>query len=245
MQRGRRPGADAEAEAPRRGTLLRAARISGRRRGAGRTDCRHRQGARRPGAATARRRTAQARRQGVRVRARAAVRPVAADRVPPPEGAEGGRDRRRRAAGAVGVLLCDPRGAGGADRMAELTDIRETVREKYAAAATAGTGCGGGESCCSPADDAGVFGSSLYDEAGGDESLQPAVEASLGCGVPTAVADLHPGEVVLDLGSGGGADVLISARRVGPSGRAIGLDMTDEMLALARANAAQAGVENA
>jgi arsenite methyltransferase len=129
--------------------------------------------------------------------------------------------------------------------MAELTDIRETVREKYAAAATAGTGCGGGESCCSPADDAGVFGSSLYDEAGGDESLQPAVEVSLGCGVPTAVADLHPGEVVLDLGSGGGADVLISARRVGPSGRAIGLDMTDEMLALARANAAQAGVENA
>ena len=72
-----------------------------------------------------------------------------------------------------------------------------------------------------------------------------AVAASLGCGVPTAVADLHEGETVLDLGSGAGADVLISARRVGPTGKAIGLDMTDEMLALARANAAAAGVENA
>ena len=71
-----------------------------------------------------------------------------------------------------------------------------------------------------------------------------AVAASLGCGVPTAVADLHEGETVLDLGSGAGADVLISARRVGPTGRAIGIDMTDEMLDLARANAAEAGVEN-
>ena len=70
------------------------------------------------------------------------------------------------------------------------------------------------------------------------------MSASLGCGVPTAVADLHPGETVLDLGSGGGADVLISARRVAPTGNAIGLDMTDEMLALARANAAEAGVDN-
>ncbi|HTT31867.1 MAG TPA: arsenite methyltransferase [Solirubrobacteraceae bacterium] len=100
--------------------------------------------------------------------------------------------------------------------MAELTDIRETVREKYAAVAS-------GEPCC-----------------GG--TLDP---GSLGCGVPTAVADLHPGEIVLDLGSGAGEDVLVSARRVGPSGRAIGLDMTDEMLALARANATAAGVENA
>jgi arsenite methyltransferase len=128
--------------------------------------------------------------------------------------------------------------------MAELTDIRETVREKYAAAATHGTGCGGGEACCSPADATGAVGSSLYDEMDGEESLQTAVDASLGCGVPTAVADLHPGEVVLDLGSGAGADVLISARRVAPGGRAIGLDMTDEMLALARANAARAGVES-
>ena len=97
---------------------------------------------------------------------------------------------------------------------------------------------------CSPADRAGVFGSALYDEAEREEVLETSVMASLGCGVPTAVADLHPGEVVLDLGSGAGADVLISARRVGPTGRAIGLDMTDEMLELARANAAEGGVEN-
>jgi len=112
--------------------------------------------------------------------------------------------------------------------MADLT-IRETVRERYAAAA--GEGCG-----CSD-----VFGAVLYDA---EEVPKGAVQASLGCGVPTAVADLHEGETVLDLGSGAGADVLISARRVGPTGRAIGLDMTDEMLALARANAKQAGVEN-
>ena len=83
----------------------------------------------------------------------------------------------------------------------------------------------------------------LYDDAG-DPALKAAVDASLGCGVPTAVADLHEGETVLDLGSGAGADVLISARRVGPSGKAIGLDMTDEMLELARQNAADAGIAN-
>jgi len=89
-----------------------------------------------------------------------------------------------------------------------------------------------------------VFGHTLYaDEAEG--APQAALEASLGCGVPTAVADLHEGETVLDLGSGAGADVLISAKRVGPTGKAIGLDMTDEMLELARANATEAGVENA
>jgi ubiquinone/menaquinone biosynthesis C-methylase UbiE len=88
-----------------------------------------------------------------------------------------------------------------------------------------------------------VFGASLYAETG-DHVPAAAISASLGCGVPTAVADLHEGETVLDLGSGAGADVLISARRVGPTGRAIGLDMTDEMLSLARANAAEAGVEN-
>jgi len=88
-----------------------------------------------------------------------------------------------------------------------------------------------------------VFGAELYGpEAQG--APDDAVAASLGCGVPTAVADLHPGEVVLDLGSGAGADVLISARRVAPGGRAIGLDMTDEMLELARRNAAEAGVDN-
>ena len=122
--------------------------------------------------------------------------------------------------------------------MAELSDIdlRETVRRRYAAAALAATGETAGASCCGP------FGGALYGDGEADAIPEPAVSASLGCGVPTAVADLHAGETVLDLGSGGGADVLISARRVGPTGRAIGLDMTDEMLELARANAA--GVEN-
>jgi SAM-dependent methyltransferase len=89
-----------------------------------------------------------------------------------------------------------------------------------------------------------VFGSAVYGADDAQAVPTAAVEASLGCGVPTSVADLHPGETVLDLGSGAGADVLISARRVGPTGRAIGLDMTDEMLELARANAAEAGLSN-
>jgi SAM-dependent methyltransferase len=89
-----------------------------------------------------------------------------------------------------------------------------------------------------------VFGSSLYTGGEQEGATAGAVSASLGCGVPTAVADLHEGEIVLDLGSGAGADVLISARRVGPTGKAIGLDMTDEMLELARANAAEARVGN-
>jgi ubiquinone/menaquinone biosynthesis C-methylase UbiE len=89
-----------------------------------------------------------------------------------------------------------------------------------------------------------VFGASLYNGEELDSGTAAAVGASLGCGVPTAVADLHEGETVLDLGSGAGGDVLISARRVGPTGKAIGLDMTDEMLQLARQNAAKAGVRN-
>jgi SAM-dependent methyltransferase len=130
--------------------------------------------------------------------------------------------------------------------MADLTStaeqVREAVREKYAAAATAaGSGCG--TACCSPADDVGVFGASLY-AGSGEDVPDAAINASLGCGIPTAVADLHEGETVLDLGSGAGADVLISAHRVGPTGKAIGLDMTDEMLELARANATKAGVAN-
>jgi ubiquinone/menaquinone biosynthesis C-methylase UbiE len=120
--------------------------------------------------------------------------------------------------------------------------LRETVREKYAAAARAAAEGNGG--CCSPADEEGSFGVSLYGDEAAD-APEAAVEASLGCGVPTAVADLQEDEVVLDLGSGAGADVLISARRVGAAGRAIGIDMTDEMLELARRNAAEAGVENA
>ncbi len=137
--------------------------------------------------------------------------------------------------------------------MAEVTtfsDVRETVRERYAAAArkaSEGTGCCGAEaesSCCGQADiSTEEFGAALYGTEAAD-APDAAVAASLGCGVPTAVADLHPGETVLDLGSGAGADVLISAQRVAPGGRAIGLDMTDEMLVLARANAAAAGVEN-
>jgi arsenite methyltransferase len=127
--------------------------------------------------------------------------------------------------------------------MAELEStaerVREAVREKYAAAARAGDGC------CSPADGAGACGAALYGHSEAQDAPEAALAASLGCGVPTGVADLHDGETVLDLGSGAGADVLISARRVAPSGRAIGLDMTDEMLELARANAAEAGVENA
>jgi SAM-dependent methyltransferase len=122
---------------------------------------------------------------------------------------------------------------------ARAPDIRETVRERYAAAARAA-----GQVATTNAAGEQVFGSALYagDEAEG--ATATAVRASLGCGVPTAVADLHEGETVLDLGSGAGADVLISARRVGTTGRAIGLDMTDEMLELARANAAEAGVAN-
>jgi len=89
-----------------------------------------------------------------------------------------------------------------------------------------------------------VFGGTLYESDEAADAPEAAVNASLGCGVPTAVADLHEGETVLDLGSGAGADVLISARRVGETGRAIGLDMTDEMLQLARRNADEAGAEN-
>lgn len=130
----------------------------------------------------------------------------------------------------------------------DTSGVRESVRQKYAAAARAaaagsGSRCGG-SARGGPENAAGAFGSSLYVDSGEDGAPAAAVNASLGCGVPTAVADLHEGEVVLDLGSGGGADVLISAQRVGPTGRAIGIDMTDEMLELARANAAQAGAGN-
>lgn len=117
-------------------------------------------------------------------------------------------------------------------------ELREQVRKRYAAAALAVAPC-----CDDPGIEAG-FGSALY---GADERAElpaEAVAASLGCGNPTAVADLRDGERVLDLGSGGGIDVLLSARRVGPAGKAYGLDMTEEMLALARANAAKAGVAN-
>jgi arsenite methyltransferase len=130
--------------------------------------------------------------------------------------------------------------------------IKDEIRERYAAVArdaSAGCGCSG-QSCCDEhgcCGDAGpdAFGASLYDPDQQSELPQTAVLASLGCGNPTAVADLHEGEVVLDLGSGGGIDVLLSAKRVGPTGLAYGVDMTDEMLDLARRNAAAAGVTNA
>jgi arsenite methyltransferase len=116
--------------------------------------------------------------------------------------------------------------------------IHETVRTRYAAAAT--TARNGG--CCSASP--GTIGGELYSALERAELPDAALLASLGCGNPIAVADLHEGERVLDLGSGGGIDVLLSAKRVGPTGRAIGLDMTDEMLALAQRNAADAGATN-
>jgi len=129
---------------------------------------------------------------------------------------------------------------------------RDEVRERYAAAATAvatgRSGCCGDTDCCAdPGADTGggdTFGSEFYSPGERAELPRAAVEASLGCGNPLLVADLHAGETVLDLGSGGGIDVLLSARRVGPTGRAYGLDMTDEMLDLARRNAAEAGASN-
>ncbi len=132
--------------------------------------------------------------------------------------------------------------SGGAPASEGSTDIRETVRERYAAAARKSATIPTTSSCCGS--EVEVFGSGLYGEGEQEGATAAALGASLGCGVPTAVADLHEGETVLDLGSGAGADVLISARRVGETGKAIGLDMTDEMLELARANAREAGVEN-
>lgn len=125
-------------------------------------------------------------------------------------------------------------------------NITETVKQKYGEAAKR-VASGAGNACCGSAPSSlgcvDPITSSLYgDEAG--EVPEAALRASLGCGNPTALAQLNPGETVLDLGSGGGIDVLLSARRVGPAGKAYGLDMTDEMLALANENKAKAGVEN-
>jgi arsenite methyltransferase len=130
--------------------------------------------------------------------------------------------------------------------------LREQVRRRYAAAAVAaeGGGCGCGDDggccgnvCCDGAE--GALGETLYTSEQRGELPDAAALASLGCGNPTAVAELREGEVVLDLGSGGGIDVILSAKRVGPTGLAYGLDMTDEMLELARKNAEDAGIANA
>ncbi len=130
--------------------------------------------------------------------------------------------------------------------MSDMADVREVVRERYAAAATAATP---GGSCCSDTavitdEQRKAFGARLYASSDRDVLPETAQLASLGCGNPTAVAELHKGETVLDLGSGGGIDVLLSAQRVGPTGMVYGLDMTDEMLELARHNQHEAGVEN-
>ena len=126
--------------------------------------------------------------------------------------------------------------------------LREEVRARYAEAATAvaagqDASCGSG-SCCADQTTAPSFGEALYQAEQRDQLPETALLASLGCGNPTAVAELNEGETVLDLGSGGGIDVLLSAQRVGPTGLVYGLDMTDEMLALARRNQTEAGVTN-
>ena len=130
--------------------------------------------------------------------------------------------------------------------------LREQVRRRYAEAAVAaergGCGCDDDGSCCGNVGcdgDEGAFGETLYSIDQRLELPDTAVLASLGCGNPTAVAELREGETVLDLGSGGGIDVILSAKRVGPTGKAYGLDMTDEMLALAQTNAEKAGIGNA
>ncbi|HEX2202422.1 MAG TPA: arsenite methyltransferase [Longimicrobium sp.] len=144
--------------------------------------------------------------------------------------------------GGTATATLEPAAGAAADRGEAL---RATVRERYGEAARrveGGEGCGCGTACCGGSDD--PITRDLY--AASETSGLPAgaVLASLGCGNPTALAELREGETVLDLGSGGGIDVLLSARRVGPAGKAYGLDMTDEMLALARRNQAAAGVEN-
>jgi arsenite methyltransferase len=143
-----------------------------------------------------------------------------------------------------------------ADQLKSKDEIRETVRERYAEAARSAAGggeascCGAGSCGCGPTDPIGIeqgfkdFGAELYSEGERGKLPGAAQLASLGCGNPTAVAELGDGETVLDLGSGGGIDVLLSARRVGPGGKAYGLDMTDEMLELGRANQREAGVKN-
>ncbi|MDQ3876264.1 MAG: arsenite methyltransferase, partial [Actinomycetota bacterium] len=129
-------------------------------------------------------------------------------------------------------------------------ELRDEVRRRYAESARAVTegtgdcGCGSGSCCADGESDAAKFGEALYHAEQRGELPEAATLASLGCGNPTAVAELREGEVVLDLGSGGGIDVILSAKRVGPTGVAYGLDMTDEMLALAQQNARDAGVTN-
>jgi SAM-dependent methyltransferase len=154
------------------------------------------------------------------------------------------------------AACCDTSAAGGscgcaAGQTATVSadELRETVRERYAAAALRTSDPVAAAGCCADGavitdEQAALFGAGPYADGEREELPDTAVEASLGCGNPTAMADLTPGMTVLDLGSGGGIDVLLSARRVAPNGTAYGLDMTDEMLELARANQAKAGIKN-
>lgn len=185
-----------------------------------------------------------------------AATPAATSSCCGPSAQESSREAAESAA-CCGETAAESRGCGcsGPADAPGAQEIREAVRARYAKAArevaarevaTDGDANSCGCSALSTSAEVGkqIFGAVLYGEAETEGVAARTVAASLGCGVPTAVADLREGEIVLDLGSGGGADVLISARRVGVSGRAIGLDMTDEMLELARANAAEEGVEN-
>src|SRR5436190_2002838 len=198
----------------------------------------------------------------MRLRAGRAAGAGAADRLAPSEEAARRRTSRAGAAGQVGLFLVEAprRGEAGSGRRPERSvllmstradDLREEVRRRYAESARAVTegnggdcGCGSGSCCANSESEATMFGGALYEAEQRGELPQAATLASLGCGNPTAVAELREGETVLDLGSGGGIDVILSAKRVGPSGIAYGLDMTDEMLALARQNAADSGVTN-
>src|SRR4029453_1753688 len=240
--------------APARRRAGRVLLLAGRDRDVGqgrRGDGRRLQGAVGPGTRADREPVGQRRGTGLRVRPDAQARPVAAHRELPPQEARAGRPAGTRAARRVGVLHGEPRGApapredlrtGRSDRMSE---VREQVREHYREVAIdvrdGGDGCCD-SGCCGSKDR--VWGAELYEAGERAELPDAAVLASLGGGKPIAVAALREGETVLDVGSGGGIDVLLSARRVGSTGHAYGLDMTDEMLDLARRNAADAGAEN-
>jgi arsenite methyltransferase len=164
------------------------------------------------------------------------------------EDAEARQDTRPGGLTVVGTTgCCGGPGTATRETGAPVDDvaIRDVVKQKYGQVAL--RVAGGGTSCCSPSSSAGScdpITSNLYEQGETVDLPEHAVSASLGCGNPTALAQLEPGETVLDLGSGGGIDVLLSAKRVGPAGRAYGLDMTDEMLALARENQRKAGVTN-
>src|SRR6476620_4472271 len=199
----------------------------------------------------------------VRVRPDRSARPRPTHGFSSPEGAHGRGDPSSREARAMGVLPDRARAASAAARRIGSTkgragtlgstggevmdELREEVRARYASAATAvaeGRGAASdadASGCCDPGEG---LGPQLYDVLQRDQLPEDAVLASLGCGSPTMIAELHEGDTVLDLGSGGGIDVLLSAKRVGPTGLAYGLDMTDEMRDLARANASKAGTAN-